>query len=51
MASSIASRESARRTGETFGFDAWLFFCQVFSFTVVALILQKFAYKPDPEGA
>lgn len=38
--------ESARRTGETFGFDAWLFFCQVFSFTAVALVLQKFAYKP-----
>jgi F-type H+-transporting ATPase subunit b len=38
--------ESARRTGETFGFDAWLFLCQVVSFTIMALILSKFAYKP-----
>jgi len=38
--------ESARRTGETFGFDAWLFFCQVISFTIVAILLQQFAYKP-----
>ena len=38
--------EAARTTGETFGFNAWLFFSQVFSFVVVAFLLQKFAYKP-----
>lgn len=38
--------QSAQTTGQTFGFDAWLFFCQVISFTLVAIILQKFAYKP-----
>ncbi len=38
--------ESARRTGETFGFNAWLFFSQVISFCIVAFLLQKFAYKP-----
>lgn len=38
--------ESARRTGETFGFAPWLFFSQVISFCIVAFLLQKFAYKP-----
>jgi F-type H+-transporting ATPase subunit b len=38
--------ESAQRTGETFGFDAWLFFSQIISFCIVAFLLQKFAYKP-----
>ena len=38
--------ESARRTGETFGFNAWLFFSQIISFCIVAFLLQKFAYKP-----
>ena len=38
--------ESARRTGETFGFQPWLFFSQVISFCIVAFLLQKFAYKP-----
>ena len=38
--------ESAQRTGDTFGFNAWLFFSQIISFLVVAFLLQKFAYKP-----
>lgn len=38
--------DSAQRTGETFGFNAWLFFSQMFSFCVVAFLLHKFAYKP-----
>jgi F-type H+-transporting ATPase subunit b len=38
--------ESARRTGETFGFNAWLFFSQIISFCIVAFLLHKFAYKP-----
>lgn len=38
--------ESAQRTGETFGFNPWLFFSQIISFCIVAFLLQKFAYKP-----
>lgn len=38
--------DSAQRTGETFGFNAWLFFSQIISFSIVAFLLQKFAYKP-----
>jgi F-type H+-transporting ATPase subunit b len=38
--------ESARTTGETFGFNAWLFFSQIVSFVLVAAILQHFAYRP-----
>ena len=38
--------ESAKSAGETFGFNAWLFFSQVISFCIVAFLLQKFAYKP-----
>src|SRR5436305_700002 len=38
--------ESAKQTGDTFGFNAWLFFSQIISFAIVAFLLQKFAYKP-----
>ena len=38
--------ESAQRTGETFGWNPYLFLSQVVSFVIVALILQQFAYKP-----
>lgn len=38
--------DSAQRTGETFGFNPWLFFSQIISFCIVAFLLQKFAYKP-----
>ncbi len=36
----------ARETGETFGFNLWMFLSQVVSFTIVALLLRRFAYKP-----
>jgi len=36
----------ARATGETFGFNLWMFLSQVVSFTIVALLLRRFAYKP-----
>lgn len=36
----------ARSTGESFGFNLWMFLSQVVSFTIVALLLRKFAYKP-----
>ena len=35
-----------KETGETFGFNTWLFLSQVISFTIVALLLRIFAYKP-----
>src|SRR5580700_5489711 len=38
--------DSAKSTGEQFGFNAWLFFSQIVSFCIVAFLLQKFAYKP-----
>ena len=38
--------EMVRETGETFGFDAWIFLSQVISFVIVALLLRRFAYKP-----
>ena len=33
-------------TAETFGWNPWLFFSQVISFVIVALLLRCFAYKP-----
>jgi F-type H+-transporting ATPase subunit b len=38
--------DTARQIGVQFGFNAWLFFSQVISFSIVAFLLQKFAYKP-----
>ena len=38
--------EAARTTGETFGFNPWLFFSQVISFSIVAFLLHRFAYTP-----
>jgi F-type H+-transporting ATPase subunit b len=38
--------EAARTTGQTFGFNAWLFFSQIISFTIVCILLNRFAYKP-----
>lgn len=37
---------SAKTTGEIFGFNGWLFFSQCVSFAIVALLLKKFAYGP-----
>ncbi len=38
--------DSAKETANTFGWNPWLFFSQVISFSIVALLLRRFAYKP-----
>jgi F-type H+-transporting ATPase subunit b len=38
--------DSAKETLETFGWDWRLFLSQVISFTIVALLLRRFAYQP-----
>jgi F-type H+-transporting ATPase subunit b len=38
--------DSAKDTADTFGWNPWLFFSQVISFTIVALLLRRFAYQP-----
>lgn len=38
--------DMARETGETFGFNTWIFLSQIISFVIVALLLRRFAYKP-----
>jgi F-type H+-transporting ATPase subunit b len=38
--------EMLHDTAETFGWNPWLFFSQVISFAIVALLLRRFAYKP-----
>ena len=38
--------DSAKSTGEVFGVKPWLLFSQIISFSIVAFLLQKFAYKP-----
>lgn len=38
--------DSAKSTGEVFGVEPWLLFSQIISFSIVAFLLQKFAYKP-----
>jgi F-type H+-transporting ATPase subunit b len=38
--------QTLRDTVETFGWNPWLFFSQVISFVIVALLLRRFAYKP-----
>ena len=38
--------DTLRDTAETFGWNPWLFFSQVISFVIVALVLRRFAYKP-----
>ena len=46
LAQSGGLGDVARSTAETFGFNLWLFLSQVISFTIVALALRRFAYKP-----
>jgi F-type H+-transporting ATPase subunit b len=46
LAASSNFGEMIRDTGETFGFNIWLFLSQVISFALVALLLRAFAYKP-----
>ncbi len=38
--------DSAKDTAHAFGFEWHLFFSQCISFAIVAILLQKFAYKP-----
>ncbi len=38
--------ESAKETALQFGFTWWLFLSQCVSFAIVAILLNKFAYKP-----
>lgn len=38
--------EIAAETGKTFGFNINLFISQIISFSVVCILLNKFAYKP-----
>ena len=35
-----------RDTGDTFGWNPWLFLSQVISFAIVAFLLRRYAYKP-----
>lgn len=35
-----------KETGQTFGWNLWLFLSQVINFVVVAVLLRQFAYKP-----
>src|SRR6266702_8125126 len=45
-ASSGGITDILRETAETFGWNWKLFLSQVISFVIVALLLQRFAYKP-----
>jgi F-type H+-transporting ATPase subunit b len=38
--------DSAKEIGEKFGVNAWLLFSQMLSFSIVAFLLHKLAYKP-----
>lgn len=41
-----AITDTVREVGEQFGFNGWLFLSQVFSFSIVCVLLYKFAYHP-----
>jgi F-type H+-transporting ATPase subunit b len=45
-AASAGFSDMLRDTVEKFGWNPWLFLSQVISFTIVALLLRWFAYKP-----
>ncbi len=45
-AASGGAGDMLRDISETFGWNPWLFLSQVISFTIVALLLRRFAYKP-----
>jgi len=46
LATTGSAMDTVRDTAETFGWDPRLFFSQVVSFIIVALLLKRFAYKP-----
>ncbi|EDY18062.1 ATP synthase F0, B subunit [Chthoniobacter flavus Ellin428] len=39
-------QKSAQETAEVFGVNAWALFSQIISFSIVAFLLHKLAYKP-----
>src|SRR5437764_9023414 len=46
LATTGSVMDSVRDTADTFGWDPRLFFSQLISFIIVALLLRRFAYKP-----
>src|SRR5437016_11967472 len=46
LATTGSVMDTVRDTADTFGWDPKLFFSQVISFTIVAYLLKRFAYKP-----
>lgn len=46
LAQSGGVGEMVRNTADTFGWNPWLFLSQVISFSIVAFLLKRFAYKP-----
>jgi F-type H+-transporting ATPase subunit b len=46
LAASGGVGDMVRETADTFGWNPRLFFSQVISFIIVALLLRRFAYKP-----
>src|SRR6266576_2575434 len=46
LATTGSVMDTVRDTADTFGWDPRLFFSQVISFVIVALLLRRFAYKP-----
>jgi F-type H+-transporting ATPase subunit b len=46
LAASGGLLDTVKETGETFGFNGWLFLSQCVSFLIVCALLKKFAYGP-----
>ncbi len=46
LAAAAGFGDMIKETGETFGWNLWLFLSQVINFVVVAVLLRQFAYKP-----
>src|SRR5881275_85448 len=46
LATTASVMDTVRDTADTFGWDPRLFFSQVISFIIVAVLLRRFAYKP-----
>ncbi len=51
LAQAGSMTEMARATGETFGFNLWMFLSQVISFVIVALLLQQVRLQTDPRSS
>src|SRR6266487_4508164 len=46
LAASPSLTDTVRQTVDAFGWNPQMFFSQVVSFAIVALLLRRFAYKP-----